>query len=119
MDIPGVQHAVVIGDKRKFVSALLTLNRDRVAWLASRAGSAATDLDSAAKCEKVRAYVQAQVDGMNGTLSHYQTVKRFVILPTEFTIEGGELTHTMKIKRRVILQKFAKEIEGIYDVSSQ
>ena len=58
--------------------------------------------------------IQAQIDKYNPLFSHPEQVKKFTLLPNEWTIEGGELTQTIKIKRKVIDQKYAKEIEQLY-----
>jgi long-chain acyl-CoA synthetase len=113
--IPVVAQAVAIGDRRKYIAALVTLDPERVAAEAAAAGSNARDVASAATCAKFHAHVEKQIAGVNTKLARVQTVKRFVILPAELTVAGGELTPTMKLKRRVIAAKYAKEIESLYD----
>jgi len=81
---------------------------------AAIAGSPARDVATAARCPAFRAHLQRQVDAVNGKLARVQTVKRFAILPHELSIAGGELTPTMKLKRRVIVAKYAAEIESLY-----
>jgi long-subunit acyl-CoA synthetase (AMP-forming) len=112
--IPVVAQAVVIGDRRKYLAALVTLDPERVPVEAEAAGSPARDAAAAAKCEAFRAHLEKQIEAVNRKLARVQTVKRFAILPNELTIAGGELTPTMKLKRRVILAKYEKEIEGLY-----
>jgi long-subunit acyl-CoA synthetase (AMP-forming) len=68
----------------------------------------------AAACSRFKAYLQDQVDQVNATLPRAWGIKKFVLLPDELSIEGGELTPTMKLKRRVIYAKYAKEIEMLY-----
>jgi long-chain acyl-CoA synthetase len=112
--IPIINQVVVIGDRRKYVSALLTLDPAKVALAVEEAGSRATNIDEAAACERFKAYLQARVDAVNATLPRSWTIKRFVVLPKELSIENGELTPTMKLKRRVIKANYAGEIEGMY-----
>jgi long-subunit acyl-CoA synthetase (AMP-forming) len=112
--IPIVNQVVVIGDRRKYLSALITLDPEKLAAEAAAAGSPAKDTASAAACEKFRAHMQKQVDEVNQSLARVQTIKKFTIIPEEFSIEGGELTPTMKMKRRVINKKYAEKIEGMY-----
>ncbi len=112
--IPVVAQAVVIGDRRKYLAALLTLDPHRVPTEAKLAGSAARTVDEAAKCEVFRRHLEKQIETVNGKLARVQTIKRFAIIPTEFSIEGGELTPTMKVKRKVVNEKYAREIEGLY-----
>ncbi len=114
MAIPVVSQAVVIGDRRKYLVALLTLDPAKVAATAAEAGSAAKDLATAAGCAKYRAWLQRQVDEVNRSLARVQTIKHFAIVPGEFTIEGGELTPTMKIKRKVITARYEALIEQMY-----
>jgi long-subunit acyl-CoA synthetase (AMP-forming) len=109
-----INQVVVIGDKRKYLTALLTLDEEKLEAESQAAGSPAKDLESAAKCEKIRAYIQKQLDEVNTTLARVQTIKKFVILPNEFSIEGDELTPTMKLKRRIVNTKYDKEIESMY-----
>ena len=95
---PIVGEAVVIGDRRKFLTALVTLS------------------DAAAKAEQsqIRSMIQAQIDQVNLTLARVEQVKKFAILPRPFGIDSGELTPTMKIKRKVVAQMYAVEIEAMY-----
>jgi len=95
---PLVGEAVVIGDRRKFLTALVTL------------GDAAAKLDE----QQIRAQIQAQIDTVNASLARVEQVKKFAILKRPFGIDTGELTPTMKIKRKVIAQKYAAEIEAMY-----
>ena len=117
--IPVVAQAVVIGDRRKYLSALLTLDPERVKTEAELAGSAARSVDDAATCDIFRRHLEKQIDGVNAKLARVQTIKRFAIIPREFSIDGGELTPTMKVKRKVVNEKYSREIEDMYpaDVS--
>ena len=58
--------------------------------------------------------MQQKLDKVNATLARAQTIKKFIILPNEFSVEGDELTPTMKLKRRIVNTKYAKEIEDMY-----
>ncbi|MDX1501811.1 MAG: AMP-binding protein [Thermoanaerobaculia bacterium] len=113
--IPAVGQAVVVGDGRKYLAALLTVDPERVAGEARAARSPATTAEEAAACPRFRAYVERQVDRVNATLARYETLKRVHLVGTDFTVDGGELTPTMKLKRRVIYRKYAAEIERLYD----
>ena len=112
--IPALAQVAIIGNGRKFLSALFTLDPEKLTAEAQAADSPADDAGSAACCERFMAYIQKQVDAVNKTLARVQTIKKFIILPNDFTIEGGELTPTMKKKRRVINEKYADRIESIY-----
>ncbi len=112
--IPVVANVVVIGDRRPYMTALFTLNPERLDQELKNAGSPARNMAEAAKCPKFRAYMQQKLDEVNTTLARVQTIKKFTILPIEFSVEGEELTPTMKLKRRIINTKYAKEIEEMY-----
>jgi len=70
---------------------------------------------SAATCGIFRRHLEKQVAAVNESQARYETIKRFVILPEDFSVAGGELPATMKIKRRVICEKYAEEIEEFYE----
>jgi long-chain acyl-CoA synthetase len=93
-----VSQALVVGDRRPYVTALLTLDEAEVAK---------ADGD-------VQALVQQAVDDVNRELSRFEQIKRFAIAPREFSAEEGEVTPTLKLKRRVIEERFAEEIERLY-----
>lgn len=109
-----VSEAVVIGDRRRYLSVLLTLDPQKIPSVASVAGSAARNLREASECARFTAHLQGEIDTVNRRLARVQTVKRFVVLPAELTIEGGELTPTMKLRRKVIAEKYATLIERLY-----
>lgn len=113
-DIPVVAHAVVVGDGEKHLAALLTIDATKLSEAARAAGSPASTLVEAASCSKLEGWLMQQVDAVNRDLARVQTIKKIKILPAELTIEGGELTPTMKIKRKVIYRKYEREIRAFY-----
>ncbi len=112
--IPIVSQVVVIGDQRKYITALFTLDPEKIEQTADAIKSAAQNTKEASTCKKFKTHLQTQVAGINSTLANVQTIKKFIILPEEFSIEGDELTPTMKLKRRIINKKYATQIEGMY-----
>lgn len=112
--IPVVAQAVVLGDRRKFLAALLTLDPERIATEAAAAGSPAKNVVEAASCTVFQRHLQKQVDQVNGTLARVQTIKKFTVIPNEFTIDGGELTPTLKVKRKIVNEKYKVQIEALY-----
>ena len=100
----------MIGDRRKYLTALVTLDEAAARKLAPEATALAAH-------PQIRAAIQAQVDEVNQTLARVEQVKKFAILPRPFGIDTGELTPTLKIKRKVVAQKYAREIEAMYDGS--
>jgi len=112
--IPGVAQAVVLGDRRKFLSALIMLDPETIVSLASEIGSDAADLPSAGRCERIRAYLEDRIDAVNVTLAPYESIRRFAVLSVGFSVENGTLTPTLKLKRRVIQDVFSGTIDEFY-----
>jgi long-subunit acyl-CoA synthetase (AMP-forming) len=110
---PYIGSAVAIGDKRPFMSALLTIDPEQVGALAAEVGAAA-DAAQLAENLKVHEIFQRAVDAVNHDLSHVERIKKFTILPADLSLEGGEMTPTMKVKRKVVNDKYARQIEAIY-----
>jgi long-subunit acyl-CoA synthetase (AMP-forming) len=112
--IAAVSQAVAIGDRRQYVVALLTLDPLRVATEAEKAGSPARTPEDAARCPVFKAHVEKQVEEINRSLARYEQVKKVALLPKELSVETGELTPTLKLKRRVILERHKDAIEALY-----
>ncbi|MBS2014080.1 MAG: AMP-binding protein [Deltaproteobacteria bacterium] len=112
--VPVIAQAVVLGDRKKYLAALVTLDPDRVKTEAEACGSPARSVEEAAKCAIFKKHVEKQIEEVNGRLARVQTIKKFVILPQELSIEGGELTPTMKVKRKVVNEKYKSEIASLY-----
>jgi long-subunit acyl-CoA synthetase (AMP-forming) len=112
--LPAVAQAVVVGDGRNYLAALFTLDPLRVAQAAAEAGSPARDVANASCCPVFRSHLQRALEAANRHFARFETIKRFAVLQGEFTIGGGELTPTLKLKRRVIYEKYAAEIERLY-----
>jgi long-subunit acyl-CoA synthetase (AMP-forming) len=108
-----VSNAVAIGDSRPFMSALLTLDPEQLDALAKLVGEPA-DMEQLARSEKVRNVIQKGIDAVNANLSNVEGIKKFTILPTDLSVDGGELTPTLKVKRKVVNEKYDRQIEDIY-----
>ena len=105
-----VSQAVVLGDRRPYVAALITLDEPEIAKWAGREAS----LEELARDERVRELIQGVVDEVNRDRSRFEQIKRFSILPRDFTAEHEEITPTLKLRRRVVQEHFADEIEALY-----
>jgi long-chain acyl-CoA synthetase len=112
--IPLVSQAIAIGDKRKYVSALLTLDAEAAKAWASEHGVDG-DPESLAQNEELITEVQRGLDQANEELARVEQVRRFKILPVDWEPGGDELTPTMKLKRKPIVDKYADEIDSLYD----
>ena len=111
-----VEQCVVLGDARKFVSALIVPNFERVdAWAETRGIDLPEDRAAVCRDENVRERIQREVDRVNEEFESYEQIKRFRLVPEEFSTENDLLTPTMKKKRRNILDRFGDEVEMIYE----
>ena len=120
---PLIAEAVVLGDRRKFASALIVPDfaalerrlRDLGRAPQPEPGSStAGEREQLVKRPDVVALYQEIVDGLNRELSQYERIKRVAILPREFTITSGELTPSLKVRRKVVEERWQQEIERIY-----
>lgn len=112
---PLVGQAIVIGDQRRFVSALVSLDPEMLPiWLANNGLDKAISLSQAAKEPKVIAEVQAAVDRVNKNFSSAESIRKFVIIGQELSEESGHLTPSLKVKREVVLRDFSPAIEEMY-----
>ena len=109
---PLIAHAVAIGDRRPFVSALLTLDPEGIAHFAQQQGLAA-DLEGMVSEPSVIALVTAHVDAVNARLSQVEQVKKWTLFAHDFRV-GDELTPTLKVKRKVVAEKYATQINALY-----
>ena len=113
--IPGIGQAVVIGDRQPYLCAILALEEEALPDLCQAAGVPVASLAEVAKHEKVRAFLADRIESdCNAKVARYQTIKKFEVLPHMLSVDGGELTPTMKVKRNVINDKYKTLIDGMY-----
>lgn len=105
-----ISEAVLIGDRRKFITALITLAPDVADAYASEHGINGP----LHKSDAIRARIQETFDRVNARYARVEQVKKFAILPREFSIDDGELTGTLKVRRNVVVEHFTDEIEALY-----
>ena len=109
-----VSQAIVVGDRRPYPAALVTLDPVEIGKWAKTQGIAG-GLEELAANERVRELIQGVVDHVNRDRSRYEQIKRFAILPRDFTMGRDEMTPTLKLKRRPILEHFSETVESLYD----
>ena len=112
---PFVSLPIVIGDRRKFLSCLFIPNFEKLAGWAKENGLASVTMDDLVKEPRVVAIFQSAVDEWNTGKPHEMLINRFAILPRDLTIEGGELTPTLKVKRRIVDEHFKGVIDKMYE----
>ena len=111
---PFASNLVVEGDGRKFVSALITLDEEAITEWAKGTDLDGADYRTIVTSPSCRDMVQKYVDEMNLQLNRWEQIKRFIILPRDLSIEEGEITPSLKIKRRVVTEKFKDDLDGLY-----
>jgi long-chain acyl-CoA synthetase len=111
---PYAAQLVVHGDSRNFVSALVTLDPEAIEEWAAENGLAGRSYEEIVTSEAAHAMVQGCVDELNSRLNRWETIKKFAILPRDLTVESGELTPSLKLKRRVVEQRYAEVLDGMY-----
>jgi long-chain acyl-CoA synthetase len=110
---PFVSQVMVHGDKRNYLTALVTLNEENLGpWLAEQGIGSAND--GFASEPKVKALIQGAVDDLNKGLASFETIKKFAILPRDLTQEAGELTPTLKVKRKFCSEKYKDVLDALY-----
>jgi long-chain acyl-CoA synthetase len=109
-----VSQAVVLGDKHKFLTALLVPDFDALRPWARGQGVAFTSDEELVEAPQVRQLIAGEVEPVNAKLARYERIQAWDLIPTEFTIEGGELTPTQKVKRRIINSKYKDKIDALY-----
>jgi long-chain acyl-CoA synthetase len=111
---PYASQLIIEGEGRTFVSALVTLDPDAIAGWAAENGMATRTYAELVGSPEVRDLVQGYVDELNTRLNRWETIKQFVILDHDLSIDDGELTPSMKLKRRVVADKYKKELDALY-----
>jgi long-chain acyl-CoA synthetase len=110
-----ISQAVVYGDRRPYLVAVLTLDPDEAGALAAHVGAASEDPAALAQEPAVRAELQAAVDAANGKFASIEQVKRFAILDRDLSQADEELTPTLKVKRNVVYERYAEDFKRLYD----
>lgn len=109
-----ISQAIVFGDKKPYIVALLTPNIERLIDIARQENISYIDIDELVNHTKIRELYSKRIAKMNKNFPPYKTVKYFAIVPRDFSIEGGELTPTLKMKRKVIYEKYKEVVDDLY-----
>jgi long-chain acyl-CoA synthetase len=112
---PLISQCMVVGDKRPFIAVLITLDEDALpAWNRAHGKPENATAADLADDADLRADLQKAVDEANKAVSHAESIRKFVILPVDFTEENGALTPSLKVKRNVVLDRFGDDVENLY-----
>ena len=109
-----LSQVVACGDRKKFIAALVTLDADNIAEWASVNGLGSKSVEELSRDPRVRELVEAEIAERNDELASFESVKKFRILPRDLSIESGELTPSLKVRRKVVYEKNADLLDEIY-----
>lgn len=112
---PLVSQVLIHGDQKKYIVALLTLDKAVLTQIADSKRIKYGEWTELTQNQEVQAQVKRVVSETNSQLASFETIKKFKVLPVEFTIEGGELTPSLKVKRKLLDQRYKAEIDSLYD----
>jgi long-chain acyl-CoA synthetase len=111
---PFISQVMVYGDRRPYPVALITLNAEELGKYAREQGLLTTDPAVVVKHPRIVERVTRTIEEKNTHLQSYAKIKKFRVLSADFTVEGGELTPTLKVKRKVVSEKYRSELEELY-----
>jgi long-chain acyl-CoA synthetase len=110
-----LSQVVIVGDQQNTVGALLVPRFDHLKeWARTQPGLANADMEALLRSTEVQRLIREEIQRLSDGLADYEKVRRFALLDHELTMEGGELTPTLKLKRRIVLEKYKDVIEGLY-----
>jgi len=109
-----VSQAFVFGDRKKYLTALLTLAPEEIVAWATRKGIPDRSVEALARRPEVLQLMRERVDGINRGLASFEQVKKFAVLETDFSQETGELTPTLKVRRKVVVEKYGRILDDLY-----
>jgi long-chain acyl-CoA synthetase len=110
---PLIAQAVVVGDNRPYLTALLTIDADAAAEWAARENRS-LDFEALSEDHDLHAELSKAIERVNGAHSHAEGIRRWRVLPRDLTVSGGELTPTLKVKRHVVMGRWADVIDEMY-----
>lgn len=109
-----ISQAMIYGDREKYIVAIITLNEAEIEKWAVSHGISFTTFEDLTKEARVLELVQKEIDGVNTHLAHFETIKKFRILPKDLSVEAGELTPSLKLKRKVCTERYKDYIQSLY-----
>ena len=112
-----VSQFLVVGEGKNYASALVTLDEQALEGWAASHGMAGKSYAEVVGSEAAHDMVQGYIDTLNAGLNRWETIKRFEILPRDLSVDGGELTPSLKVRRARVLEHFSQEYSALYDLS--
>ena len=111
---PFIEQVAIIGDKRKYVTAIIIPAFEALKEYARRRRIAFRNIEELVQNTDIRAMIAQRIEKLEHGLANFEKIKRFTLLPKSFTIEAGELTNTLKLRRAIIARRYAVQIEAMY-----
>lgn len=112
---PLIEHVMLHGDKRKYATALISLEHDNLMAWAKKKGYNNLEYKELINLPALQEKVQASIDRTNSQVARFETIKKFALLPTPLTVETGELTPTMKVRRKIVETKYLHLLDDLYE----
>jgi long-chain acyl-CoA synthetase len=109
-----IEQVAVIGDKRKYVTAIIIPAFEALKEYAQRHKISFRSIDDLVQNAEIIKMIEERIDKLQAGLATFEKVKKFTLLPSQFTIESGELTNTLKLRRPIINRRYARQIEAMY-----
>ena len=106
---------VAYGDKKKYLTGVVTLDPDQISEWATKKGISFSSMEDLSKHLQVKELIDAEVQEKNKSLASFETLKKVIIAPNEFSVESGEQTSTFKVKRRVVIDKYKSQLDALYE----
>jgi long-chain acyl-CoA synthetase len=114
---PVVGQIVVHGDQRNYCTALISLDEESISTWAISHGLAGMSYGELTRHQVVRSLIQGYIDELNRRLASYESIKRFAILPRDLTVEEGDLTPSLKVRRKIVERKYKDTLDALYEGS--
>ncbi|HET7660726.1 MAG TPA: AMP-dependent synthetase/ligase [Oryzihumus sp.] len=111
---PLISQCIVVGDQKPFIAALITLDAEMLPQWAKNNGLDGLSMEDAPANEAIRAEIQRAVDSANKAVSKAESIRKFTVLPGDFTEENGYLTPSLKLKRNIVMKDFGDQVEALY-----
>jgi long-chain acyl-CoA synthetase len=112
---PYASQIIVHGDRRNYCTALITLDEEALRKWADDQGKGGASYEELATSAEVRALIEPFVEQLNQGLARYETIKNFAILPRDLTVEEGEMTPSLKVKRKAVEKKYVELLDKMYE----
>ena len=112
---PYILNAVVLGDRRKFISALIVPDFEKLESYASRRGISFQDRKELLRDAAIKTFLDQEVDKAQANLAQYEKIKKFALLDRDFELESGEVTPSLKVKRNIVEKKYSELIDSLYE----